>query len=140
MTTTPRTKKILIADDDPYHRDILRRLLNGIGEFDIVEADSGSDTFTRVNLDHPDLVLLDWMMPFMDGLDILRELRSAGDQTPVVMVTAKADAASRARALETGANGVVTKPYSISEMRKTLHRYLSPPSDAAAGPAADSPH
>ncbi|MCR4315339.1 MAG: response regulator [Planctomycetes bacterium] len=117
--------RILIADDDPDHRTLLRRIIKRLGDHEIIEAESGSDTFLKANLDEPDLILLDWMMPFQDGVSILRDLRENGVETPVIMVTAKADAQSQQIAIEAGAADVVTKPFTINQMRDLLLQYIT---------------
>jgi diguanylate cyclase (GGDEF)-like protein len=105
------TPKLLIVDDIADNRAVLARRLGRQG-FVTLEAESGEQALELIAANHFDLVLLDVMMPGMDGVQVLKRIREqhAPMQLPVIMVTAKADGSDVAESLETGANDYVTKP------------------------------
>ena len=92
---------VLVADDDQKLLKMLRRTLFYEG-FDVVTAANGRDTVDLVSTQHPDLLILDWMMPLLDGMDVLGALRSARDETPVLMLTARDDVRDRVEGLKNG--------------------------------------
>ena len=106
-----RPPRILIVDDIEDNRTVLLRRFQRRG-FEVVEADSGSQAIQHVNADNFDVVLLDVMMPEMDGIETLRRLRQTkpASALPVIMVTARAESNNIVEALELGANDYVTKP------------------------------
>ncbi len=103
-------RRILLVDDEPRIRDSVRMNLEVEG-FDVFEADNGQEALDKVRLAMPDLVVLDVMMPEMDGFEALRELRRFST-VPVIMLTVKADERDVARGLELGADDYVAKPFS----------------------------
>jgi DNA-binding response OmpR family regulator len=108
-------RRILIIEDEP---DLLRGLeLNIKAEgFDVLTASRGDAGVKRALNDHPDLVLLDIMLPGMSGLDVCRQLRQKGFDAPIIMLTAKAEEVDRVVGLEIGADDYVTKPFGIREL------------------------
>ena len=107
--------RILIIEDEP---DLLRGLeLNIKAEgFDVLTASRGDAGVKRALNDHPDLVLLDIMLPGISGLDVCRQLRQKGFDAPIIMLTAKAEEVDRVVGLEIGADDYVTKPFGIREL------------------------
>jgi len=107
--TTPRPNKILVVDDDTRIRDLLRRYLTQEG-FEVLQAEDGK-ALTRIMMrETADLIVLDLMMPGEDGLSICRRLRSAGDLTPIIMLTAKGEDIDRIVGLEVGADDYLGNP------------------------------
>ncbi len=109
--------RILVADDEPHIRRILQFLLENEG-FEVYLAEDGSQAWEAVRTFQPDLVLLDVMMPRMDGFAVLDEIR-AGYETaslPVIMLTAKGEASDKVRGLKGGANDYVIKPFNHDEL------------------------
>jgi DNA-binding response OmpR family regulator len=108
---------ILIVDDDPQARLLLTYILKRKG-FEVLEAESGPAALLRVGRDAPDLVLLDVMMPGMDGFEVCRMLRAdAAHRTlPVVMLTAKTDVDASERGLRAGASDYLMKPVRPDEL------------------------
>lgn len=104
-------KKILVTDDDPRNRKLEETLLRANG-YEVRSVGSGQATLAMVAVDPPDLILLDLMMPGMDGFEVVRQLKSdpATRGIPIVMVTALDDDGSRARLAAAGVSGVITKP------------------------------
>lgn len=107
--TTPR--RLLVVDDDHYNRKLLDTLLRAEG-FAVRHASNGFEALEAVAAEPPDAVLLDLMMPDMDGFEVAKRLRAnpASRGTPIVMVTALDDEASRARLSTAGIDAVLTKP------------------------------
>jgi len=105
-------KSCLVVDDSKVIRKVARRILEELS-FDIVEAEDGQQALNRCEEKMPDVVLLDWNMPVMDGLSFLRRLRgtSGGDQPVVVFCTTENDIAHIRAALEAGANEYIMKPF-----------------------------
>jgi len=126
--------RILIADDEPQIRMVLRAYLEREG-YVVDEADTGAGVVALVASEHPDLVLLDIGLPDVDGLEVLRRLRTTS-QVYVVMVTARADEVDLLVGLSVGADDYVTKPFSPREVVARVKAVLRRGRDAAAGPAA----
>lgn len=102
--------KLLLVDDDDDVRGFLKRLLKA-NKFEIVEAASGEEALYKLS-EHPDvaLMLLDWMMPGMSGIDVLRQLRDQDDPVPILMLSAKGGQEDVVEALDTGALDYIYKP------------------------------
>ena len=105
-------KSCLVVDDSKVIRKVARRILEELN-FDIVEAEDGQQALNRCKEKMPDVVLLDWNMPVMDGLSFLRRLRGSegGDAPVVVFCTTENDIAHIRAALEAGANEYIMKPF-----------------------------
>jgi two-component system cell cycle response regulator len=109
---------ILIVDDEPHGQKTLESLLIGRG-YQLIFASEGQEAYTQALTHMPDLILLDVMMPVMDGYEVCRRLRAnpAVAEVPVLMITALDDMASRLQGLEAGADDFITKPFNRSELR-----------------------
>lgn len=122
------SKSVLIVDDEPMARTLLRLMLIRAG-FEVSEAEDGLDALTKMHRHIPDLVILDVMMPGMDGFDVCTNMR--GDnllaQIPVIMLSAKTDVQSKQRGLSVGANKYLTKPISPDELNYHVRDVLAPP-------------
>jgi len=106
---------ILIVDDDPRITDLLRRVLAYEG-YSVASAASGGEALNR-SLERPrDLVVLDIMLPGLDGLEVAQRLRAAGDNVPILMLTARDTVADRVKGLETGADDYLVKPFAPEEL------------------------
>ncbi len=110
-------KKILVVDDED---DILNFLELVLGEkgFDVVTASGGQEALTKAQLERPDLVLLDIMMPQMDGWEVLKLLRVDEEtaEIPVAMLSARTEARDRVQGLQEGAIDYICKPFSLQEL------------------------
>ena len=104
--------KILIVDDQPQFRRVLRLAL-GVKGYEIREATGGTDAIDLVRTDLPDLVLVDWLMPDMDGMQLCRAIRATSD-VPIIMITSKQG--GRTQALAAGADDYVTKPFAVDDL------------------------
>ncbi|OLB61666.1 MAG: response regulator transcription factor [Chloroflexi bacterium] len=106
---------ILIVDDDSRITDLLRRILAYEG-YSVAIAASGSEALNRSLERPPDLIVLDIMMPGLDGLEVAQRLREAGDNVPILMLTARDTVADRVKGLETGADDYLVKPFAPEEL------------------------
>ncbi|WP_213005777.1 response regulator transcription factor [Paractinoplanes toevensis] len=131
---------VLVVDDDPTVSDVVRRYLEQDGCRVRLAAD-GADGLAAVAAERPDLVVLDLMMPGIDGLEVCRRLRRQLPDLPVIMLTALGEEADRVVGLEVGADDYVTKPFSPRELvlriRSVLRR-ATPVADASPGVITDA--
>ncbi len=118
-------RKILVVDDEPHIRKILQFLLTQEG-FDVVLAENGVVALEKVAESTPDLVLLDVMMPKMDGFTVLQHLREnvRTSWVPIIMLTAKGESAEKVRGLRGGANDYLTKPFNHDELMLRMRNML----------------
>ena len=119
--------KVLIVDDDDDVRSIARLSLGRLGGMEVIEASGGADGLVKARSEAPDVVLLDVMMPDMDGAATLAALRAdpATASTPVVFLTAKAMRSEIERLRALGARGVLTKPFDPRTLAEELRRVLT---------------
>lgn len=107
--------KILVVDDDPAVRESLRRSLIFNGYAVLLAAD-GEEALDKVQSERPDMAILDVMMPKLDGLEVCRELRSQGDDIPILLLTARDSVSERVAGLDAGADDYLTKPFALEEL------------------------
>ena len=119
---------VLICDDEEVLRALIRATLDG-AQHEIAEARDGDEALEQARRAAPDVILLDMMMPGRTGLDVLRELRAERElaETPVIMLTARTQAADRAAAAEAGATRFLSKPFSPRELLSVLDEVLTQP-------------
>ena len=122
-------KKILIVDDEPQIVEICRDYLKAAG-YATVTASNGAQGLSLARREKPDLIVLDLMMPEMDGLDVTREIRRASD-VPIIMLTARVEETDKLIGLELGADDYITKPFSprelVARIRVVLRRVVNSP-------------
>ena len=116
--------RILVVDDEPDILLMLRMSLEDEGH-EVFMAPDGLAGLERLSEHRPDLVVLDVMMPVLDGFGMLERKRAAGDQTPVVMLSAKSEQADLDRALSLGAVEFVSKPFDLDRLVALIDRVLS---------------
>ena len=109
--------RILVVDDERALRDSLRRAL-ALEGYEVELATDGQDALQRLAADPvaPDAIVLDVLMPGLDGLEVARRLREAGDRTPILMLTARAEVEDRVAGLDAGADDYVVKPFALDEL------------------------
>lgn len=107
--------KILVVDDDPAVRESLRRSLIFNG-YAVELASDGEEALEKIQTERPDMAILDVMMPKLDGLEVCRELRSQGDDTPILLLTARDAVSERVAGLDAGADDYLTKPFALEEL------------------------
>ncbi len=110
-----RTKTVLIVEDEKNIVDILRFNLQREG-YATLEAYDGADGLSIAQTQNPDLILLDVMLPKMNGFDVCKALRSQGNNVPVIILTAREEESDKVLGLEIGADDYITKPFSIREL------------------------
>lgn len=113
---------LLIVDDEPKVIEFVKPFLEREG-FTVYTAENGQDALRLVSQTKPDLVVLDWMMPGMSGLDVCRELRKSST-VGIIMVTARTDEADRIVGLEVGADDYIVKPFSLRELAARIRSVL----------------
>ena len=117
--------RILVIEDEPALVEMLRYNLEKEG-YDVATAQDGETGLAAVDESKPDLILLDWMLPHVSGLEICRQLRRGRDTQaiPVIMLTARGEESDRVRALDVGADDYVTKPFSPGELAARIRAVL----------------
>jgi two-component system response regulator MprA len=115
--------RLLIVDDDPSVREALELVLD-LNGFGVATAADGSEAIRTLAVNRPDAVILDVLMPGLDGLEVCRRMRAVGDRTPVLMLTARAEVAERVAGLEAGADDYLVKPFASEELVARLRALL----------------
>lgn len=115
--------RILVVDDDQKIRSVVRRGLAYEG-YRVVEAGTGEEGLEKAREHLPDLVVLDVMLPGIDGLEVCRRLRASGDELAILMLTARDEVRDRVVGLETGADDYLVKPFSFEELLARVHALL----------------
>jgi DNA-binding response OmpR family regulator len=123
--------RVLVVDDEPVVREVLTRYLERDG-FDVETASDGEDAIARFDASAPDLVLLDLMLPRLDGFEVFREIR-ARSRSPVIMLTARGEVTDRIVGLDVGADDYVSKPFSPSEVTARVRAVIRRTRGADAG-------
>jgi two-component system phosphate regulon response regulator PhoB len=125
---------ILLVEDEPAQREILRYNLQAEG-FEVVEAADGEAALLATQDHLPDMILLDWMLPHVSGIEVCRRLRARPETRaiPIIMLSARSEEVDKVRGLETGADDYVIKPYSVMELMARLKAQLRRVRPASAG-------
>lgn len=126
--------RVLVADDDPGVRESLRRSLTFNG-YDVSLAADGEETLSAVRAARPDVLILDVMMPRLDGIATCRALRSLGDDLPILLLTARDAVADRVAGLDAGADDYLPKPFALEELLARLRALLRRTDGRDAEPA-----
>jgi two-component system, OmpR family, response regulator MprA len=123
--------RILVVDDERAVRDSLRRALELEG-YEIDLAENGEEALRRIESQpEPDAMILDVLMPGVDGLEVCRRLRGGGSRLPVLMLTARVEVENRVEGLDAGADDYVTKPFALDELKARLRALLRRTTDGA---------
>ena len=124
---------VVVAEDDPSVRTAVERVLDLEG-YQVQTANDGNSALELIVSSKPHAVVMDVMMPFIDGLTVIRELRQRGNRTPVLLLTARHEVGDRVAGLDAGADDYLVKPFAVDELlarvRALLRRYESPTSAA----------
>ncbi len=115
--------RVLVVDDEPAVRTALERALRLEG-YDVDLAADGDEALRRLSAHSPDAVVLDVLMPHVDGLEVCRRLRAADDRTPVLMLTARDAVGDRVAGLDAGADDYLVKPFALEELHARLRALL----------------
>ncbi len=126
--------RVLIIEDEPAQREVLAYNLEAEG-FQVSQAGDGEEGLLLVEEDNPDLILLDWMLPGLSGIEVCRRLKSKSETRglPVVMLSARSEEVDRVRGLETGADDYMVKPYSLAELMARVRAHLRRSRPASVG-------
>ena len=121
--------KIMLVDDSETVRDVCKSLLINLGYIHIVEACDGMDAKQKVFFEKPDLILLDWNMPNVNGLEFLKSFREVNDSTPIIMMTTESDKDKVLLAIESGVNNYIIKPFEADELATRIKQTLTKAAD-----------
>lgn len=120
-----QSPRVLVVEDEPAQRELLIYNLEAEG-FEVSQASNGEDALLLVDEEMPDIIVLDWMMPNLSGIEVCRRLKirpqTAG--IPIIMLSARSEEVDRVRGLETGADDYVVKPFSIVELMARVRGQL----------------
>ncbi|HET9900519.1 MAG TPA: response regulator transcription factor [Actinomycetes bacterium] len=122
-TANPPEARILVVDDEPYIADLLATSLRFVG-FDVRTAGTGREALATAETYQPELLVLDVMLPDLDGFDVLRRLRASGRRVPVVFLTARDATEDKVSGLTIGGDDYVTKPFSLEEVIARIRAVL----------------
>ena len=116
--------KVLVADDSTLMRHVLVKILSEAGVQTVVQAWDGAMAVEKVVEEKPDLVLMDWIMPNMTGIEAVRKIRASGNKVPIIMCTTEGEQNRIVDALKAGANNFVVKPFEsktiVEKVKETL--------------------
>ena len=136
-TGSDRIPRVLVVDDEPNIRELVQVALKFHG-CSVTTAATGTDALRRAAADRPDLVVLDVMLPDLDGFEVCRRLRAAGNEVPVIFLTARDTSSDTVTGLAIGGDDYVTKPFSVEALVARVRAVLRRASRTAAG-SPDSP-
>jgi two-component system OmpR family response regulator len=122
-TASTNGQRILVVDDEPSIVDAVATALRYEG-FEVEEAATGREALAAVGRNEPDLIVLDWMLPDIEGIEVGRRLRERGFKTAVLFLTAKDGTENKVEALRAGGDDYVTKPFSLAEIVARTHAIL----------------
>ncbi|MCX5660786.1 MAG: response regulator [Planctomycetota bacterium] len=117
--------KILLIDDSKTMRNIQKAILTQLGHTDVLEASDGLDALSKVGAYQPNLILVDWNMPNMDGITFVKQYRAKGLKTAIIMVTTEAEKARIVEAITAGVNNYVVKPFTPDALSERIKETLS---------------
>jgi len=125
---------VLVVEDEAAQQQVLQYNLRAAG-YDALGAQSGTEALMLVDEETPDLIILDWMLPELSGIEICRRLKSRPEtrDIPIIMLSARAEEGDRVRGLETGADDYVVKPYAVAELMARVKTNLRRTRKAVAG-------
>lgn len=125
---------VLLVEDEPAQREVLSYNLEAEG-FRVIQAGNGEEALVLVDEVSPDVVVLDWMMPNLSGIEVCRQLKTRPEtrSLPVIMLSARSEEVDRVRGLETGADDYVVKPYSLVELMARVRTQLRRSRPASVG-------
>ena len=131
---TAEQPSVLVVEDEPAQREVLAYNLEAEG-FSVSKAENGEEALLLVQEEAPDIIVLDWMLPSVSGIEVCRQLKTRPEtrNVPIIMLSARAEEVDRVRGLETGADDYVVKPYSVVELMARVRAQLRRTRPAAVG-------
>jgi len=136
MTDNDRIPQVLVVDDEPNIRELVQVALKFHG-CSVTTAGTGKDALRQAEADRPDLIVLDVMLPDMDGFEVCRRLRAAGNEVPVIFLTARDTSSDTVTGLAIGGDDYVTKPFSVESLVARVRAVLRRASRTAQGDQHD---
>lgn len=137
MDKSADTVSVLVVDDDQAVRDSLERSLTYSG-YEVTTASNGVEALERLSGWRPDAVVMDVMMPRMDGLEVTRQLRTSGNDVPMLLLTARDSVTDRVDGLDAGGDDYLAKPFALDELLARLRALVRRSSPTDSGAAADT--
>lgn len=130
----PNRPSVLLVEDEPAQREVLAYNLEADG-FAVTKAANGEEALMLVKEAEPDIILLDWMLPNVSGIEVCRQLKTRSETrgVPIIMISARTEEIDRVRGLETGADDYVVKPYSVVELMARVRAHLRRTRPSAVG-------
>ncbi|CUH62839.1 Phosphate regulon transcriptional regulatory protein PhoB [Thalassovita gelatinovora] len=132
MSTSQPT--VLVVEDEPAQREVLAYNLEAEG-FRVTKAENGEEALIMVDEENPDIIVLDWMLPNVSGIEVCRRLKTRTETrgVPIIMLSARSEEVDKVRGLETGADDYVVKPYSLVELMARVRAQLRRTRPATVG-------
>ena len=124
--------KILLVDDSRTILNIQKNVLKQLGHEDVVEAEDGVQALTQYGIAKPDLMLVDWNMPNMDGITLIRKIRETDRKTPIIMCTTEAEKSRVLEAVKAGVNNYIVKPFTVESLGEKISQTMAKIGAAAA--------
>ena len=129
---------VLVVEDEPAQREVLDYNIKAEG-YQVITAEAGDEALVLVRETPPDVIVLDWMLPHVSGIEVCRQLKMGVDtaRIPVIMLSARSEETDKIRGLDTGADDYITKPYSVAELLARLRTKLRRVRPATVGERLD---
>ena len=112
--------RVMVIDDSKTMRNIQKNILTQLGHAELEDACDGQDALSKVDAFQPDLILLDWNMPVMDGITFLRTYRKSNKTTPIIMVTTESEKTRVIEAIKAGVNNYLVKPFTPESLAERI--------------------
>ena len=116
--------KILLVDASPTIRNLQKNVLEQLGHTDVIEADDGIQALAVFAEQSPDLAIVDWNMPNMDGITLVRKIRESGNKIPLIMCTTEAEKTRVMEAIKAGVNNYIIKPFTVESLGRKINQTL----------------
>ncbi len=117
--------KIMLVDDSRTIRNIQKNVLKQIGHTDLIEAEDGVVALGLFQKEVPDLMLVDWNMPNMDGITLIRKIRETNKTVPIIMCTTEAEKSRILEAIKAGVNNYIVKPFSVESLQEKIEQTMA---------------
>lgn len=116
--------RILLVDASPTIRNLQKNVLKELGHTDVIEAEDGIQALAVFSEQTPDLAIVDWNMPNMDGITLVRKIRESGNKIPLIMCTTEAEKRRVIEAIKAGVNNYIVKPFTVESLGRKITQTL----------------
>ncbi len=123
---------IMLVDDSRTIRNIQKRTLQQLGHTDVMEAEDGVQALAKFNEKAPDLILIDWNMPNMNGLELIQKIRETNKTVPLIMCTTEAEKSRVLEAVKAGVNNYIVKPFTAESLGEKINQTMAKVASAAS--------